>query len=306
MIKIKNLIFVFFLLLSTQNYAQQTPHFTQYLYNMQVINPATVGARSDLNVSLVSRHQWINVVGAPTTQTLSIGGRSKRGIAIGASVIQDKIGLTKSLNTNVDISYTLITSQYNRLAFGLKGGMNFFNNDLTSGITPDREIYENINGSKPNIGFGAFYYSQKYFVGFSIPYLLNSSVFDLTDGTVSSETSNNKNYFIHGGTRFTLSESIKFKPSVLLKYNSKLPVSIDFNANFLFKTYLEAGVSYRYDDSVNAMFAFIINEKFRLGYSYDHKTTNIGSNLSTHEIVLHVDFDLNRSGRWLPHDSCYF
>ena len=32
-------------------YAQQTPHYTQYLYNMQVLNPAFIGARADLSIS---------------------------------------------------------------------------------------------------------------------------------------------------------------------------------------------------------------------------------------------------------------
>ena len=55
-------------------YAQQTPHYTQYLYNMQVLNPAYVGSRSDLSISLLSRQQWVGVEGAPKTNTFSKTG----------------------------------------------------------------------------------------------------------------------------------------------------------------------------------------------------------------------------------------
>ncbi len=305
MIKVNPLLGLVCILFSLCSYAQQTPHYTQYLYNMQVINPATVGSRSDLSASLLSRHQWINVEGAPTTQTFSVNARTNRGLAIGATFIQDKIGLVESTNINIDASYTLVISQYERFAFGLKGGLNFFTNNLAQGTTPDNEIYASTTGNKPNIGFGAFYYTNKYFVGFAVPYLLNTSIFKIDDGN-EFETAANTNYFVHGGYRMELSEDLKFKPSTLIKYNSKLPLSVDVNANFLYKNFLETGVSYRFDDAVSIMVAFIQKEKFRIGYSYDLKTTDVGSNLSTHEIVLHLDLDLKRKGRWLLGSPCYF
>ena len=93
---------------------------------MQIINPAAVGARSDLNMSVLTRQQWAGIEGAPTTNTFSINGRMNKGLGIGATVINDKVGLSKSTNINIDASYTLITSRYSRLAFGLKGGVTFF------------------------------------------------------------------------------------------------------------------------------------------------------------------------------------
>lgn len=286
--------------------AQQIPHYTQYLYNMQIVNPATVGARSDLNVSLLTRQQWAGIEGAPTTNTFSINGRTNRGFGIGATVINDKVGLSESTNINVDASYTIITSQYARLAFGLKGGFTFFNNNLSEGITPDNDSYNSINGNNPNIGFGAYYYTKKYYVGFSMPYLLKSTQFQLDNNSNTSQISSNLNYFITGGIRYRLNDDVLFKPSTLIKYTKNLPLSVDLNANFLYKNFLEAGVSYRYNDSVSAMFAFIIDEKYRIGYSYDTKLGGLSNNYNTHEVVLHIDFDLKRKGRWLQHESCYF
>ncbi len=286
--------------------AQQTPHYTQYLYNMQIINPAAVGARSDLNISLLTRQQWAGVEGAPTTHTFSVNGRTNRGLGLGTTVINDKIGLSESTNINIDASYTLITSRYSRLAFGLKGGVTLFNNNLAEGITPDNDFYNSTNGNFPNIGFGAYYYNKQYFLGFSIPYLLKSPQFQIEEDPTGSEFSSSTNYFLSGGIRFKLSEDVLFKPSTLIKYAENLPLSVDLNTNFLYKKYIEAGLSYRYNDSVSILFAMIINEKYRIGYSYDTKLSAFGNNLNSHEIVLHIDFDLKRKGRWLLHESCYF
>jgi len=303
----KNLLsYVLILLICFYAKAQQTPHYTQYIYNMEVINPAAVGARSDFNVSLLSRHQWININGAPTTQTLAISARTKRGLGLGTSIIHDEIGLVKSTNANIDISYTLITSQYGRLAFGLKGGMTFFSNNLNDGTTPDNDIYASITGNYPNIGFGALYYNPKYFIGFSLPYLLKMSQFIINQNATLPEIADNANYFLTAGIKHNINDNLQVRPSAIIKYNSKLPVSIDINANFLYKKYLEAGISYRYNESMSALLAFTISEKIRIGYSYDQKFANYGINLNTHEIILRMDVDLKRKGRWLLHSSCYF
>ncbi|MEX6625898.1 PorP/SprF family type IX secretion system membrane protein [Tenacibaculum salmonis] len=302
----KTLLTLFVVCYSLFCTAQQIPHYTQYLYNTQIINPATVGLRSDLSMSLLTRQQWVGVTGAPTTNTFSINGRTNNGLGFGATVINDKVGLSKSNNINVDASYTLITSRDTRLAFGLKAGITLFDNNLSQGITPDNDTYNNTKGNYPNIGFGAYYYNKQYFVGFSIPYLLKSSQFEISETITTQTTSSNMNYFITGGVRLKLSENIFFKPSTMVKYVKNLPISIDINSNFLYKEFLEAGVSYRYKDSASAMFAIIIDKKYRIGYAYDTKLSALSNNFNTHEIVLHVDFTLKGKGRWLEHNSCYF
>ena len=133
------------------SHAQQAPHYTQYVDNMQILNPAFVGY---LSISLLSRKQWVGVEGAPETNTFSINGRVKDGFGFGATIINDQLGLFKSNNINVDVSYTIPTSQYGRVSFGLKGGITFFNNNNANGITPDNDVYPSTNGKFPSLGFG--------------------------------------------------------------------------------------------------------------------------------------------------------
>lgn len=301
----KSLLFSVFLSLGLLVVGQQTPHFTQYNFNQQIFNPAAVGSRSDLSISFLSRSQWVGLAGAPNTQTFAVAARSRKGLGIGATFIRDQIGLANSTNTNLDVSYTIITSEHTRLAFGLKGGITFFNNNLGEAITPDNEIYQNQTGASPNVGFGAFIYNKKYFAGLSIPYLLKSRGFSL-ETTETADLSNSINYFATAGARFKLSDNFMVKPSTLIKYANNLPLSVDLNTNLLYNKIIEMGFSYRHEDSMNFLFALILKEKYRIGYAYDNKFTDFGTNLNSHEILFHIDFNLKRQGRWLQPEDCYF
>ncbi|TXD50385.1 type IX secretion system membrane protein PorP/SprF [Polaribacter sp. IC066] len=296
----------FLFIISFNSYAQQLPNYTQYLYNMQIINPAYAGSRAELSMSLLSRQQWVGVVGAPITRTFSINGRTKRGIGMGATVVNDKIGLSETSTINVDASYTIITSQYSRLSFGLKGGITFFSNNLANGITPDNDMYTSTSGNFPNVGFGAFYYNRKFYVGVSIPYLLETPQFYIEENATKTVLAANANYFLSTGVLLELTENLMFKPSTMIRYTANLPVSIDINSNFMYRDVIEAGLSYRYENSVSALFALIINKKYRIGYAYDYKLSTLGGDLSSHEIIFHIDLNFKRNSRWLLHNKCYF
>lgn len=304
--KILVLLFAVFLFFSTKTFTQQLPHYTQYLYNMQIINPAFVGYRAELSMSVLARQQWVGVEGAPTTRTFSINGRTRNGLGIGTTIVNDKIGLSEITNVNVDASYTIVTSRKSRLAFGLKGGLNFFNNNLSNGITPDNEIYASTTGQFVNVGFGGLFYTKKFYVGLSVPYLLESAQFYIEDNLKQTSLSTNPNIFLSTGMLFKLSENILFRPSTMVRYTTNLPTSIDVNANFLYRDMFETGISYRYKNSISGLFTVVLNKKYRVGYAYDHRFSVLGGNLSSHEIVLQMDLNFKRNTRWLLFNDCYF
>jgi hypothetical protein len=49
--------------------AQQNPHYTQYMYNMNVINPAYAGSKESISFGALYRKQWVNIEDAPTQFT---------------------------------------------------------------------------------------------------------------------------------------------------------------------------------------------------------------------------------------------
>ena len=78
----------------------------------------------------------------------------------------------------------------------------------------------------------------------------------------------------------------------MLKSAFDAPSTLDVNANFLIQEKLELGISHRIDDSFGAMINFAITPSLRIGYAYDHITSDLNyTTPSSHEFILL--FDLN-------------
>ena len=67
--------------------AQQDPHYTQYMYNMNVINPAYAGSKENLSFGLLFRKQWVDIEDAPTTFTATGHSPIGKNVGLGLSVI---------------------------------------------------------------------------------------------------------------------------------------------------------------------------------------------------------------------------
>src|SRR5688572_33232851 len=54
--------------------AQQRPHYTQYILNQYVLNPALSGIENYWDLKMSARDQWVGLEGAPKTAYLTIHG----------------------------------------------------------------------------------------------------------------------------------------------------------------------------------------------------------------------------------------
>jgi type IX secretion system PorP/SprF family membrane protein len=124
------LIILSLLVLQTDIYAQQDPHYTQYMYNMNVINPAYAGSKENLSFGLLYRRQWIEIQDAPTTFSASGSMPVGKNVGVGLSLISDEIGPVAEQNAYGDFSYTIDVSDKHKLAFGLKAGFTFHKVDF--------------------------------------------------------------------------------------------------------------------------------------------------------------------------------
>ena len=296
----KKLILIFFtLLIAQQNHAQQDPQYTQYMYNMNVINPAYAGISEGLSVGALYRSQWVGLDGGPETFTFNIHSPVGNQLALGLSVISDKIGPVEETNAYVDVSYTIPVGMETRLAFGVKGGFTF--HDIAIGESQislvdlgDPFFANAINETTPNIGAGVYFYKpNKYYVSVSVPNILNGVHLDANGTKIGSES---EHLFAAAGYVFDLSENFKLKPHALLKYAFDAPVSYDLNANVFMYDLVEVGIGYRLDDSFSGMVNFRVMDNIRIGYAYDaiQSDLDIVTNAS-HEIF--INFDLNFSSK---------
>ena len=283
--------------------AQQDPHYTQYMYNMNVVNPAYAGSKESISGALLYRQQWAGLEGAPKTATFSIHSPVGKNVGLGLSAISDKIGPVEENNLYGDFSYTINMGGESKLAFGLKAGATFQKigllSDIGNGYTQqpgDFAFDENSNNIKLNIGSGLFFYTNKFYAAFSVPNMLKSKHLDITrNGQELNFGSETLHYFLTSGYVFDLSANTKFKPSAMLKSAFDAPTSLDCSANFLFFEKYEIGATYRLDDSFGAMVNFAVTPSIRIGYAYDHVISDIkGTAPSSHEFMLLFDLNLSK------------
>ena len=289
------LYITFIIIFSNSVVAQQDPHYTQYMYNMNVINPAYAGSKDNMAGSFMYRQQWVGLEGAPKTATFSIHSPVGKNVGLGLSAISDKIGPVEENNFYADFSYTLNLGGEHKLAFGLKGGFTMHKIDFNTIYPTLPDIGDGVFGSgNPNntflnIGSGVFYYTDKYYVAFSVPNMLKSKYLDFDGRQYGTEVIH---YFLTGGYVFDINPNLKFKPFAMIKSSVNAPTSIDVSTNFMLYDKLELGATYRLEDSFGAMVNFAITPSLRIGYAYDHIISDINVvTSSSHEVMLL--FDLN-------------
>ncbi|WP_272022314.1 PorP/SprF family type IX secretion system membrane protein [Olleya namhaensis] len=296
----KTAVILVLALVSIKSIAQQDPQFTQYMYNMSVINPAYATADEGmLNLGGLYRTQWVGIDGAPKTGSFFAHTPINEKIEVGLSFTNDNIGdVVNENNIYADFAYVLEVGLEAKLSLGLKAGVTLFDTDfngfnLQSGNqTTDVAFNENVSKAFPNLGIGAFYFTDNYYIGLSVPNLLTTTHLESESG-IKTTGVQNVHYFLTGGYVFDINPDLKFKPSFMAKGVSGAPLAIDVNANVLINEKLEAGLGYRFDDAVTAMVNFKVTPLLRVGYAYDYTTSNLGDfNSGSHEIFLLFDVDI--------------
>ena len=282
-------------------FAQQDPMYTQYMENLLTLNPAYAGSKDMLSMMVVSRNQWVSMPGAPITRSFMMHSPIKgQQMGLGLSFLSDKVGPVKQSGIYADYSYTLSFSNRRSLSLGLKAGVNFFEAgiaDLATNDPNDPVFASDINRSfLPNFGVGAFYFTEKYYFGLSIPKLIENKI-NKNGVSTQSISKEQMHVFFMAGYVFDVNRIVKFKPSVLTKYVKNAPVSLDMTGTFLFYERLWLGAMYRVGDSFGGLLQLQATNQLKIGYSYDLPINKLGAyNNGTHEIMVTFDFNFG-SGR---------
>jgi type IX secretion system PorP/SprF family membrane protein len=287
----KRKLLVFALMVSgLLSYGQQDSQFTQYMYNTVNINPAYAGSRGVMSIFALHRAQWIGLNGAPVTNALSINTPlSRSNVGLGISIINDKIAAAQENTFSTDLSYTITTSESFKLSFGIKGTANIFNVDASQlhPVDPNDDSLQNYNKFTPNVGAGVYFYSDKAYVGFSVPNFIESERYSDNEVAILKEKIN---YYLMAGYVFELNDVIKFKPAMLTKVVQGAPIQMDISGNIMFMNKFSIGVAYRLNAAISALAGFQVTNGMFIGYGYDYETTNLRNFSSgSHEIFLRYE-----------------
>jgi type IX secretion system PorP/SprF family membrane protein len=248
------------------------------------------------------RHQWTGLEGAPKTAILS--GHApllNDKIGIGVTLINDNVSVFNATKLMGSYAYRVRVGDNGKLCFGMNVEVtNFRANWNNLALTHENDnvfLTAKRNVLSPNFGAGVYYYSDKFYVGASVPHFLNMSLTEhfKIEGTdmVARQW---KHYFFSTGAIFKVSHDVEFKPSVLLKYVRNTPIQADINVAFLFREALWLGAGYRTGDAVTGMIEYNFSKGLRIGYSYDYTTSELNDYSSgTHEVMVSYEFQKKQS-----------
>ncbi len=293
--KLKALVLLFIGLVSMVANGQQDPNFNLYRYHMNVINPAYAGAQGETFLASSIRRQWTNIQDAPETQIVSFGTPVAHRLGLGVSMINESSFVEKQTFATVDASYELPFSAGSTLYLGLKAGGNFYSVNAsgleTYNINSDPSL-QDISNFSPNIGVGAYWTAEGYYLSLSVPRLLSSEKVKAEDGMASTVT-DRPHLYLSGGYDIDLSGEWTLEPSTLLRYVSGAPASLELTAMTDYKQILKFGLSYRTDKAMAGLVKLNLWNQFDLGYAYE---TQFGKQVianagNTHELFLRYRFN---------------
>lgn len=305
-------------------FAQQRPHYSQYLQNMSVINPAVTGLSKGIDLRLGLRNQWQGLKDAPKTSyvtvsmPVSFGGdmanyrSSDLGIteptnkddmydytasmshhAFGVSFMNDKTGPLNRVAANLTYAYHLAVGDRTNVSVGVGVGTSRLG--LNSSVLVFEEEGDptvggggEINKYVPDLNAGIYFYGPTFYVGASMQQIIKNSIAFDGDLNVGKEVAH---YFITVGNQFWINNDFSVTPSVMFKVVNPLPKAFDLNLKFSYNNKLWIGGGYRKDDAFFGTFGFNVANIVGLGYTYDYTTSKLNTvSTGSHELTLKVLF----------------
>jgi len=305
--------------------SQQKPHYTQYVLNQYIVNPALTGIENYVDLKVSHRHQWVGIQDAPVTTYLSVHGpigktdyrktatsfdlkgENPRGErywesytapephhGVGLQIINDVTGPLSNFSMYGTYAYHLAISNRTSLAGGFGVGFNRISLDADKldfgDITVDPAVYSTqgiLNTTRLDMMVGLYLYSADYFAGVSAQQVVPQKI-DFSNGYIRpNEGKSVPHLFATAGYRFLLRETVNMIPSVMVKYVNPLPVQVEGNIKLQYLDRVWVGASYRHKDGFAGLLGLNVSNIFHLGYAYDYTTSRLNNySKGTHEVLL--------------------
>ena len=301
--KIMKKITILILIISTAIVAnaQQLPQFTQYMINDYVFNPAIAGIESSYQMKTNIRNQWVGVTDAPRTTVLSIYGKYRdSNVGLGGVVFSDQVGPTSRTGLSLSYAYHFSLTDNMKMSLALSGGFTQMKIDpsLLNVFHPDDPIMNGgvLEASVPDATFAFYLYSKAWYVGASIPQLLNSNLGFFEDDYIETYNLNpdgslERHYFAMAGYKWKVNYDYVVEPSVLVKSVTPAPTQVDIGVKVTYQNKLWMGTNYRTNGDIGLLLGYSIGDRYLIGYSYDMVTSGLGDYTSgSHEFMLGIRF----------------
>lgn len=297
----KGVLLAAFLLVFVNITAQFDAQFDQYWYDHTVENPAAVGERQMMQVSLLQRNQWVDIKHAPITTLLSLNApfKTKKRTAahgVGLQFKSDVLGIFANQYITAEYAYKF---QLGKGVFSVGANVGAINvicyGDSVKLVESE---YHTANdpaiptGKKSGVGFdgglGLWYSGEMWYVGLSATHLPKVKI-HLGENTIFNIS---PLYMVSGGYNFKLrSPDYHIETSALVTTDLK---TWDFHATALL-SYREkywGGLTGR-RTGVGLVFGTNFFKGLTLGYTYE---LPLGARMmrftsGSHEIYVGYEFN---------------
>lgn len=311
------------LLFCAQLFAQQKPHYTQYILNQYIVNPALTGIENYVDVKASHRHQWVGINDAPVTTyftmhgaigktdyrttatSFEVPGENPRGKryweeytaaephhGIGVQMINDRTGPLNRFAAYATYAYHLGLTARTSISAGFGVGLTSISlnaDKLQFDVQIDPAVYTSglLRKVRPDVNAGVYLYSSDYFIGLSAQQVIPQKISFNEDAVTVEDGKLVPHLFATAGYRFLVGADFNFIPSVMVKYMNPLPTQFDINAKLQYRNFAWVGASVRPKDGFAGMVGVNVSNTFNIGYSYDYTTSGLNAySRGTHEILV--------------------
>lgn len=281
--------------------AQQQKEFgyTQYMDNLTPFNQAYSMLDKSGSLNALVRNQFVGVKGAPNTFILNgnIPLESFNG-STGVLIMNDQFAIEHNTQFSAFLAKSVQLNESEFLAVSLSAGLKYYTANFSTLDASDPEFRNDVRETAPNLGFGVMYYSDKFFVGLSMPEL---TIRALGTASIQDNTNFRNHYYFSGAFITDIADGVKLKPAVLAAYARGVPFTTNVSGTIYLRETLGIGLNYRTDNAAAGILSINMNS-FKLGYSYQFETgsRNLGGlNNSIHEITLTYRFGTNMETKLL-------
>ena len=269
--------------------AQIDPLYAQYLNNPLVINPAYTGFNKELNASVSFRKQWAGFDGSPTTMNFTAhSSLFKNKMGVGLIVVNDQIGENKNLLAMGTYSYKIELEKM-RVSFGMQAGIASYrsdNSELNIEDLTDVYFLDDLNTTTPVFGAGLIVSNNNLFLGLSVPRMLKTTgTYSGTSGSIEGDIYT-QHFYGMASYIFFLTERIRLKPAVLLKYVKGNPLSADISGLLNIDERYGVGAFTRNFNTYGLLAQIRFKQSYKFSYAFEMPTNkSVGVNFTTHELT---------------------
>lgn len=303
------------MLITISSFAQDA-RLAQSYANPLRINPAIMGANTDMKFILNYRNQWASIDKGYTTYSFTgmypiFLNKGKSKLDIGLSGMNDKAGAFNTLDMAIAIGYSKEIAPNNNLCLSLTGGYVqqsldvsklTFDNQYVLGqynaSNPSKEVTLVDHNAHPDLGFGFMWFLNPSRTEAKLNAFLGISGYHLNQPNATQLGTNGKmpmRFDYQGGVKIFGDNKIDFTPNVRINMqagNVEAAAGLYADYNFSDNAKLVIGAWYRRNDAIAFLVGFE-HKSFTVGYSYDMINTNLNvvtTGVNAHEVTLSYKF----------------